>query len=166
MIQNFLLFAGALLTALTAGLLFAYSCSVNPGLHRLPDAAYLSAMQEINRAILNPVFFLCFLGPVLVLPISAWSLYGKNPSTAFWYLLAAAVLYIAGVFGVTMLGNVPLNEALNSFDLGKAGAADMAAQRAAFEQPWNNLHLIRTIASILSFILVLMGGSAFQRHVS
>ncbi|MEO6760373.1 MAG: anthrone oxygenase family protein [Saprospiraceae bacterium] len=148
MYRNILLFTATLLTSLSAGLLFAYACSVNLGLHRLPDQAYLSAMQEINRAIQNPPFFLCFMGPVVLLPASAWM--QRRQAGAFRWLLLATVFYLVGVFGVTMAGNVPLNQALDGFDITSANLDGLAKQRAAFEGPWGNWHLVRTVAAILA----------------
>lgn len=163
MLKNTTLFGVTLLTALTAGLFFAYSCSVNPGLHLLPDLAYLSAMQSINRVILNPVFFVCFFGPVFLLPLSTWQHYTPKPSSAFWYIFFAMVLYLGGVFGVTLFGNVPLNQALEAAQINNASPQDLATYRRAFEEPWNSFHLVRTIASILSFALLLAGLFARKR---
>ncbi|GAB2560531.1 anthrone oxygenase family protein [Spirosoma areae] len=154
-VQNIILTSAATTTALMAGLFYAYSCSVNPGLHRLPDAAYLAAMQSINRAILNPVFFIGFLGTALLLPLSVWVHYGQPVSVRFWLLLGATVVYVGGVLGVTMLGNVPLNEALDAFDLQTASVAGITTQRTAFEVPWNKLNTVRTVASVVALILVI-----------
>jgi uncharacterized membrane protein len=55
-----------------------------------------------------------------------------------------------------MLGNVPLNEALDRFDLATGSLEEIRRQLASFEIPWNKLHTIRTIASIGSLILVIM----------
>ncbi len=54
---------------------------------------------------------------------------------------------------VTVFGNVPLNNALANFKILSASAAEIALQRKHFELPWNQFHLIRTIASILSLAL-------------
>ena len=153
--QNTILAGAALTTALMAGLFYAYSCSVNPGLHRLSDTAYLAAMQSINRAILNPVFFVGFMGTAILLPLSTWVQYGQSVSSRFWFLLSATIVYLVGVIGVTMLGNVPLNEALDTFNLQTASPAEIATQRTAFEMPWNRLNMLRTVASILAIILVI-----------
>lgn len=75
----------------------------------------------------------------------------------FWCLLAATALYIIGVLGVTMVGNVPLNETLDAFDLQSASVREIAAQRAAFEVPWNRLNMVRTIASMLALVFVVIG---------
>ena len=153
---NIILILTTTTTGLMAGLFFAWSCSVIPGLARLPDAGYLAAMQAMNRAILNPLFLAAFIGTLLLLPLSTILQYGRPAPARFWLLLAAAIVYAVGVFGVTMAGNVPLNEALDTFNLGSASASDLAAQRAAFERPWNDLHLIRTWASTLSLLLAII----------
>jgi uncharacterized membrane protein len=153
---NILLVITVTTTALITGLFYAWSCAVNLGLGRLSDAAYLEAMQSINRAILNPVFFLSFLGTVVLLPLSAYLHYGHPVSVRFWYLLAAALVYIIGGFGVTVAGNVPLNEALDAFNLQAATQEAIAVQRAKFEGSWNNLHTVRTIACVLALVLVII----------
>ena len=149
MIVNITLFLATMATVLAAGLFYSYAVSVNPGLGRLPDAAYLSAMQSINRAILNPLFFLSFMGAVLLLPASAWMHYSRN-HIRFWWLLAAAVVYIAGTFGVTVAGNVPLNNTLDAMNLEGASPEQLSGWRKTFEKPWNTLNTVRTWANILS----------------
>ncbi|NLR63839.1 DUF1772 domain-containing protein [Chitinophaga varians] len=151
----FLLLITAVTAALMGGLFYAYSCSVNPGLGRLSDAAYLAAMQSINRAILNPVFFIGFIGPVFLLPFSTWLLFREGMPPAGWWMLAATLTYIVGVFGVTGGGNVPLNNALDKVSLQDDSAA-LAAHRARFERPWNRLNTIRTICAIATVTMVII----------
>lgn len=67
-----LLIITAILTALIAGLFYAYSCSVVLGLGKLSDTEYLKAMQNINREILNPLFFSSFMGTTVLLPVSVF----------------------------------------------------------------------------------------------
>lgn len=146
-----------IVTGLIAGLFYAYSCSVNPGLTRLKDVEYLSAMQAINSAILNPVFFLTFMGTLLLLPISTWLQYkaGGN-SNAYFLLLIASLVYIIGVFGVTVIGNVPLNELLAKADLKSMNLEELFTLRSKFEKPWLFYHQIRTVSVVVSFILTLI----------
>jgi uncharacterized membrane protein len=54
------------------------------------------------------------------------------------------------------VGNVPLNNALDAFNLQGASAEEISRQRTLFEKPWNNLHSIRTIANAIALILVLI----------
>ncbi|TWV94353.1 DUF1772 domain-containing protein [Chitinophaga pinensis] len=146
----------AVTTALISGLFYAWSCSVIPGLARVSDSTYLEAMQQMNRAILNPVFFLSFMGTVLLLPLCTYLQYGPVLSPLFWLLLLASIVYLGGTFGVTMFGNVPLNNMLDAFNLSAASVTDLADMRIKFEQPWIYLHTIRTIANVIALILVVM----------
>ena len=152
------LLVAALLLALIAGLFYSYSVSVNPGLGRLTDKEYLRAMQSINRAILNPAFFISFIGSVIILPVSAWLVYRhEGMGTSFYFVLAATIVYIGGVFGVTMFGNVPLNNTLDKLSLDSATMEQLKSWRAGFEISWNRLHSVRAFANILSLLLFLAG---------
>jgi uncharacterized membrane protein len=153
---NLILIITATLTALIAGLFYAYSCSVNPGLGKLSDKEYINAMNSINVAILNPVFFTSFMGTLILLSLSAYLNYTPGFNTRFILLFIAALVYAIGVFGVTMFGNVPLNDALANFNATTASTKEMADHRMMFEGPWNFLHNIRTIANIISLILVII----------
>jgi uncharacterized membrane protein len=152
----FILIVTATTTALIAGLFYSYSCSVNIGLGRLPDREYLMSMQSINRAILNPVFFVSFMGTLIMLPLSAVMFYQQPFSNAFILLTIAFVVYLVGTFGVTVLGNVPLNQRLDQFDISSADANAIAFERSRFENRWNSLNTIRTIASIIALVLVII----------
>lgn len=151
--ENIILVISGTLTALLAGLFFGFAVSVNRGLHRLKDSEYVAAMQSINLVIQNPLFFLSFLGPVILLPLVTF-LHRDANSARFTFLLAASVLYIVGSFGLTVAGNVPLNQKLAKIDMSKASDKETAEARAQFEKPWNRLHSIRTIASITATVLI------------
>jgi len=129
-----------------AGLFYAFSCSVNLGLARLPNAEYVSAMQSINRAIQNPVFFAAFFGAPILLPLSVFLHYEQPLTMRFWFLLAATIIYLIGTFGVTIFGNVPLNNTLDRFNLQSASEEEIAVQRDNFEGQWNNLNTVRTVS--------------------
>jgi uncharacterized membrane protein len=137
---------------LIAGLFFSWSVSVTRGLALVSDQEYLAAMQSINREILNPFFFICFFGAAILPALSAYQYYGVS-TTTFWMMVASAVIYVVGVFGVTVIGNVPLNNALDVFNIKSASAAQLASMRARFEPVWNNLNHLRACAAIVSFIL-------------
>lgn len=136
-----------ILTTLTAGTFFGYAISVNGALHKLKDDEYVRAMQAINVVIQNSVFLFCFMGPILLLPLS--TILALDNPTQFWLLLIAAALYIVGVFGVTAFGNVPLNDRL-----AKADPSDATRARNEFERPWNRLHFVRTVAGIVVTTLI------------
>lgn len=153
-VQNIILVAAATATALMAGLFYAFSCAVNLGLARLSNAEYVSAMQSINRAIQNPIFFAAFFGAPILLLLITFLHYGQ--STRFWFLLVATAIYLIGVFGVTIFGNVPLNNALDRFNLELASEEETALQRANFEGRWNSLNTIRTVTSTLALTFIVI----------
>lgn len=151
-IQTTIQVAAVVLAGLAAGLFYSWDCSIVGGLGNLPDNQYLAAFQSINRVILNPYFFMSFMGSVILLPIAAWMTYKTGNTAAFYFMLAAAILYVVGVFGVTIGGNVPLNDMVDKFDIANASSEAIHAMRLKFEGQWNYLQHIRTYAAILAFI--------------
>ena len=154
-IEDVLLLVTGTLTGLIAGLLFGYEVSVNGGLGRLKDSEYVAAMKSINIVIQNPIFLPTFLGPAILLPIVTILHRENTDSGQFMLLLGASVLYIVGTLGVTMLGNVPLNERLDKFEINNASDKEIAEARKFYEKPWNRLHTVRTLASVAALVLVL-----------
>ncbi len=153
--SNIILVSTAICTALMAGLFYSYTCSVVPGLKMLSNAEYLAAMQSINKAIQNPIFFLCFFGILLLLPICTYVHFSTPATPRFWFILSAAIVYFAGVFSVTIFGNIPLNNALEKFNLLNATTESIALQRSLYENKWNTLNTIRTISSFASLVLII-----------
>lgn len=147
-----LLIITTVLTALIAGLFYAYSCSVVLGLGKLSDVEYLKAIQSINREILNPVFFMSFIGTAILLPVSTFVFRGHQ--TVFIFLLLATLAYLIGVFGVTIGGNVPMNDRLDAFNISGATAETVRQMRESFENRWNFLNNIRTGFSVISIVLL------------
>ena len=153
-----------LLTGLSAGLFYAWSISVIPGIKRIPDKSYLEAMQEINRAILNPWFFILFFGAALMMIYSAYLQFKTNAYLSFWIILCAAVIYLAGTVGITAFGNVPLNQALDQVQLNILNTGDLQLTRQAYEGQWNKLHTIRTFFSVVSFLLLLLAAVRYNSY--
>jgi len=144
-----------LFTGLTAGLCFTWSNAITPGIGRLDDLSFLKAFQAMNRAIINGQFMIVFMGPTILLFVNTY-LFRYN-STAFWIFLVAAILFFVGVGLVTVFGNVPLNEILDKSNLEALSKVELQELRNKFEQPWNRLHMIRTLSSLISFVLLITG---------
>jgi len=146
-------FAAALGSGLVAGIFFAFSTFVMGALGRLPQAAGISAMQSINVVVINPVFLSVFMGTALlsvVLTIAA--LIGWTSPRSL-YLLAGSVLYVGGCFLVTMLCNVPLNNALAAV---APDSADGAKLWARYLTEWTNWNSVRTAASLIASIFFIL----------
>ena len=161
-IKSFSLLSAVILTGLSAGLFYAWQVSVIPGTKKVVDMTYLETMQSINRAILNPAFYLIFFGCLVMLAVS--SIQQFNTGTTFWLLLGATITYLIGTFGVTVFGNVPLNDALDVMELAELANTKSTDFRQFYEQKWNRFHLIRTIFSVLSFLLSVLAIFSFSNH--
>lgn len=151
---SLILMAAGTLTGLLAGLLYAFSIAVIPGLRQLSAREHLRAMQAINIRIVNPLFMLSFLGPAVLLPLAAF----VSQSSAQVLLIAASALHIVGVIGVTGAGNVPLNNRLARIDSGAISDAEAERARAEYHgvgSAWMRLHHLRTLAAIAATVLVI-----------
>lgn len=155
-IRSLSLLLTLLLVGLSAGLFYAWAVSVIPGTKRISDNSYLETMQMINRAILNPYFFIIFLGPVILLFINTYHEYRIGRAEAFWLLLSASLAYLIGTFGITVVGNVPLNEWLDEFQLEELTTVRLSNIRKGYEQKWNRYHFWRTFFAVLAFCLSLL----------
>ncbi|MEM8895096.1 MAG: DUF1772 domain-containing protein [Bacteroidota bacterium] len=149
-IKTIVMYGAVILTGLSAGLFYAWSVSVIPGTQQISDRTYLETMQSINRAILNPAFFIIFFGSIVFLSIA--SIYEfQTGRLVFWIMLLASITYLIGTVGVTGLGNVPLNDQLDTLRLTELSADQAREFRQYYESNWNRLHLIRMIFSVVSF---------------
>jgi len=153
--QTLILLFATLLTGLLAGVFFTWTNAITPGIGRLNDVNYLKAFQHMNRTILNPLFYIVFMGPLL-LSVAATYFYKANPAYILWMLIVATVIYFLGVIVVTILGNIPLNNMLDKTNLADISLEDAKSLRDKFETKWNKLHLIRTISSTTSFLLLIL----------
>jgi len=144
-----------LTTGLVAGVFYAYSISVDPGLAAQSDASYVATMQEINERIQNPLFFASFVGAALFLP-AALVVHLPRPRSGRLLLISlACLLYIGGGFLLTAFINVPMNDQLATVDP-EAPARVLSQAREAYEAPWDFWNGIRTIFSTLAFLALIV----------
>lgn len=147
----------ALGCGLMAGIFFIFSNTVMSALARLQPPQGLAAMQAINRTILNPLFFVLFLGTAAACLLLAVSLLWRWPQPGAVYLLAGSLLYLVGAILVTIVFNVPMNEALDTVT---PESVDAAARWASYLTHWTTWNHVRTVAALLaavSFLVALLG---------
>lgn len=141
--------AATLTTGLMAGLYYAYAISVMLGLSRTDDRTFVSAMQQINVAILNPWFFVSFFGALVFTALAGVLHLPGDWRAVLPWIVAALVLYVATLV-ITIGFNVPLNN-----ELAAAGDADrianLAAVRERFEASWVRWNIARAVASTAAF---------------
>ncbi len=159
-----LLFALTLLSALGCGLMagvfFAFSAFVMKALARLPPAQGIAAMQSINVAIINPVFLAAFLGTAAacVLIMIASVLRWQDPGAV--YLLIGGALYLVGTFLVTLMFNVPKNNALASIAPADPEGARLWSDYLSKWTAWNHVRAAAALAAAALLTIALCHGTA------
>lgn len=145
-----LTFVAAVGSALVAGIFFAFSTFVMTALGRIPADQGIRAMQSINVTVINPLFMLAFMGTgALCLALIAGA-YVRWDETSSKLMLIAALVYLIGCIGVTMVLNVPLNDALAAVEASTPEAATLWARYLVDWTFWNH---VRTIAPTISAVL-------------
>jgi len=153
--QTIILVFAIFLTGIMAGIFFTWSNAVKPGIGKLSDLEYLNALQSMNRVILNGAFLIVFVGAIIavaLVPLFHFHLYPKN---IFWLFICILLIYWIGVFGVTVFGNIPLNEILDKTNLETITLEEIKTLRSSIENKWNNFNLIRSISSGITFLLLI-----------
>ncbi|MEU6536169.1 anthrone oxygenase family protein [Streptomyces sp. NPDC047000] len=135
---------GVLGTGLTAGVFVAFSSFVMRGLAALPPAQGVAAMQAINSSATTVAFMALFLGTAVLSAVIAVVTFVLWPGGTAPELLLGSVLYLAGAFGVTVVANVPRNEALAGLE---PGSPEAVAYWPSYVREWTVWNHARVIAS-------------------
>ncbi len=144
-------FASLLLSGAIFGFFYAWVCSTMWGLDAAPPRVAVEAMQAMNASVRNAVFAPAFFATPLVLAITAGLAFAAQNRIAAISFAAAALVYLFGGLILTMMVNVPMNEALAL----EAPATDAEAAEiwAAYSPRWQLFNQLRTIASGLALLL-------------
>jgi len=152
-----LLWFSAVGCGVMAGVYFAFSGFIMTALSRIDQASGVAAMSSINTVILRSLFMPLFFGTTLaalILAVAALTGWGTPGPLA---MLAGGVLYVLGMFVVTMLFNVPLNNTLES---AHASGVDAAATWARYLRVWTMWNHVRTVASTAACALFIVALTA------
>lgn len=158
--RDAVLTAAAVATGLMAGLFFAFSVAVMPGLARTGDRTLVDAMQRINAAIQNGWFLLVLAGALLLGAAGVVLCVRDGARGVLPWVVAGTVCYLL-VLVVTLAVNIPLNDRLDAAGTPDA-VAGLAAVRERFEAVWVRWNLVRTLLctgalACLCWALVLSG---------
>jgi uncharacterized membrane protein len=145
--------AAALGCGVMAGAFFTFSTFVMTALGRLPAAQGVAAMQSINVAALNPLFFIALFGTASLCAVLAAVAIAQWHASGSILLLLGSLSYLVGCIGVTMACNVPLNNQLAHVVADSAAAADLWARYLSHWTMWNHVRTVAALAAILLFIL-------------
>jgi uncharacterized membrane protein len=153
------LFALTLLAALGCGLMggvfFAFSAFVMKALARLPSGEGIAAMQSINVVVLNPWFMTVFFGTAAACVFALISSLLRWHESGTAYLFVGGVLYLVGTLLVTIVFNVPRNEALAAVAPTDPNGASLWAGYVASWTAWNHVRTAAALAAAASFSIAL-----------
>ena len=136
------LLAATIAAGLVAGLFYAYTVSVMPGLARGDDKTFVEGMRGINVAIINGWFMLSFLGAPLL--AGAAVILNLGSGATLWWTVAGFACLVTMIV-LTGAVHVPMNNALME------GGDAYAQVRAAFETRWVRWNIVRTLVSLAGF---------------
>lgn len=139
--------------ALVSGVFLAFSGVVMPSLAASSPAGAIQSMQIINRKVFPTLFMVLLIGMAIVSPILVGWVLWQGAGPAGPWILAAGASYIAGVFIVSLVFNVPMNERLHRMD--PLGAIADAYWRR-YVPGWTFWNTIRWVASAISAVCMLM----------
>ena len=148
-----LLWFSALGCGLMAGVYFAFSAFVMTSLGRLDQAAGIAAMNAINVDIVRSLFMPLFLGTTVVgaaLVVMGVLRFGEPGAMS---MIAGGGLYVIGMFVVTMVFNVPLNDALAAV---QPSSPEAGAVWATYLKDWMFWNHVRTAASAAASALFIV----------
>jgi uncharacterized membrane protein len=148
-----LVFTTAIGAALVSGIFYAFSTFVMQAFGRLIPREGIAAMQSINVVVINPLFFLAFFGTGLLCVATIVASLLSETAVSLVPALTGGLLYIVGCIGVTIVGNVPLNERLAKVDPDDAEAESLWNLYLSRWTLWNH---VRTAASLAAAALLVI----------
>lgn len=146
-----LLWIAAIGCGVMAGVYFAFSAFIMTAFAGIDEDHGMAAMNAINTTILSSLFMPLFWGTTIVsaalavLALFRWD----TPGSAV--MLAGGVVYVAGMFLVTVFFNVPRNNALAT------PGPDGPAIWARYLVEWTRWNHVRTLTSTLAALLFVLG---------
>lgn len=151
-----LTFVAALGSGLIAGVFFVFSFAIVRALSRITPFSGMWAMQSINIYLLNPIFLGVFLGTGILcsgLAIGAvlrWHLCGAG------WLLAGTMIYIVASIGVTVVLNMPMDNALMVADPAKPEGLELWEKYLTDWTFWNHIRTFGSLGGSASLIAALI----------
>lgn len=131
--------------ALVSGVFMTFSDFVMRSLGGAKTTAGVEVMQVINRKVYRSLFIVLLLGMAAISPIFIGYAYVQLTGTAAILLMTGGGIYLAGVFLVSLLFNIPMNHRLESFDHGGLEAATY--WQKTYLTRWVFWNHVRTLAS-------------------
>ena len=132
---------------LTAGVFLGFSDFIMRGLAMARDTQGAAGMIGLNRTVYRSLFMVLLMGLVPVsiglLAAAIWLIDGLAAAM----IAAGALSYLLGVFAVTGIGNVPMNNRLDAIE---HRANELAAYWPDYARRWTQLNHVRVAAAAIA----------------
>ena len=137
----------ALWSAVVGGVFSAFSEFIMSALLKAEPASAIEVMQHINRDVIRTQFVAGILS--IAVFSTLFTLYSivVFEGAALVTLILAALVYLPSVFFVTMFGNVPMNNRLDSLD---HSSTPTHAYWLEYSRKWTRLNHVRSLGSVLT----------------
>lgn len=147
-----------------SGVFLTFSDFVMRSLDTARTAAGIEVMQVINREIYRSVFMFLLLGMSALSPFLVGYAYFRLAGPATSWIMAGGTIYFAGVFVVSLVFNVPMNNRLEAREYSSTEAATYWT--TTYLPRWILWNHIRAIASSASAVCYLVAGVWLARGMS
>ncbi len=138
--------------ALVSGVFLTFSDFVMKSLGATQPGGGIEAMQIINRKVFKTVFMTLLIGMAVLSPIwMAYAIYGLSGLAAPLILVGGGI-YMIGVFFVSLIGNIPMNERLDKLD---HTAKETAEYWIFYVRRWSQWNTVRAVSSAIAAICFL-----------
>jgi uncharacterized membrane protein len=139
---------------LLAGFFFGFSALIMRSLARQPPSSGMATMQTINVEVFNPWFGVAFVAtPAACALVMILSLFHWHHPAAI-YTLVGGALYLLGTLWVTVLFNIPRNDALAAV---AATAPDAPDLWSSYLRTWTAWNHVRTAGALAAAIVLMLG---------
>jgi len=143
-------------SAVVSGVFLTFSDFVMRSLNGAKTEAGVEVMQVINREVFRSVFMFLLIGMSALSPILMGYAYFRIEGPASALIMVGGAIYLAGVFVVSLVFNVPMN---NRLDAKKYSGPEAATYWTNTYMPlWTFWNYVRAIASAGSAVCFLIAG--------
>ena len=144
--------------AVVSGVFLTFSDFVMRSLNGATTTAGIEVMQVINREVYKTVFMALLLGMSALSPFLVYYAYAFVEGPAGSWIMIGGAFYFAGVFGVSLVFNIPMNNRLDALDYAKSEAA--AYWTNTYMPYWTLWNYVRALASAGAAICFLIAARA------
>ncbi len=149
--------------ALVSGVFLTFSDFVMRSLNSAEPVAGVEVMQVINREVFRSIFMGLLLGMSALSPFLAGFAYFNLSGSVSALIMVGGMLYFIGVFVVSLVFNVPMNNQLDTKEYSGKGAA--IYWKNIYYPRWTFWNYIRAIAAggaavcfLVSSVWIVQGG--------